>query len=119
MRMVAQHKVKGNTIIEVLVALAILSFCSALATIIYLNVQKSSLPFFKIKAVELAEYYMMDALNKRDLSEAGFSNEEFTIKRSVDQSTDLSDCVTLRVIVFDVNKKKIHELETVVLKDNR
>ena len=109
-----EHKLKGNTIIEVLIALAILSFCSSLAVIIYSNLQKSSLPFFKVKAVELAEFYIKDALDKRTFTEETFKAEEFTVKKLVNTNELFSDCYTIRILVFDGTKKKIHELETSV-----
>jgi hypothetical protein len=105
---------KGSTIIEVLIALAILSFCTSLAVIIYLNIQKSSLPFFKIKAQELATYYMDDALKNKTFVEETFKEEEFSVNKSVNLNEQFRDCYTLRVIVFDNAKKKIFELESVV-----
>jgi len=101
---------------EVLIAMAILSFCSALAVIIYLNIQKSSLPFFKVKAVELAETYMKESFDKKEFADATFSAEEFTVKRHVFTSSDFPDCYLIRVIVFDGTKKKIHELEQLIYK---
>ncbi|MDX2172822.1 MAG: type II secretion system protein [Bacteroidota bacterium] len=107
---------KGNTIIEVLIALAIISFCASLAVIIYLNIQKSSLPFFKIKAEELAVYYAEDALKNKTFTEETFKAEEFSIKKTVEMHPQFQDCYIVRVIVFDGNKKKLHELETAVFR---
>jgi hypothetical protein len=109
-----KHKLKGNSIVEVLIALAILSFCSSLAMIIYSNLQKSSLPFFKVKAVELAEFYMKDALDKKTFTEETFKAEEFTVKKLIKPNELYGDCYIIRILVFDVTKKKIHELETSV-----
>ena len=107
---------KGNTIIEVLIALAILSFCASLAVIIYLNIQKSSLPFFKIKAEELASYYIEDALKNKTFTEETFKAEEFSVKKTIEMHPQFQDCYIIRILVFDGNKKKLHELETLVLR---
>jgi Tfp pilus assembly protein PilE len=109
---------KGSTIIEVLIALAILSFCTSLAVIIYLNIQKSSLPFFKIKAQELATFYMDDALKNKTVVNETFKQEEFSVNKSVVINEQFRDCYTLRVIVFDNAKKKLFELESVVYNQN-
>lgn len=109
--------VKGNTIIEVLIALAITAFCSGLAVIIYLNIQKSSLPFFKIKAVELAEFHMKETLQKRTFTEETYKDEEFTVKKTISSNELFNDCYVIRMVVFDVTKKKIFELETTVYRD--
>jgi hypothetical protein len=104
--------IKGNTIVEVLIALAITSFCIALAAVIYLNLQKSSLPFFKIKAQELAQEYLKETIENQYFFNDSRKAEEFTIKRIVSNREDFSDCYLLRILVFDNEKKKICELES-------
>lgn len=94
--------------------MAILTFCSALAVIIYLNIQKSTLPFFKIKAVELAEFYMKKAMNEKGFDDRIFQAEEFTVKRSATISKEYPDCYEIRMIVFDCSKKKVHEIEQLI-----
>jgi hypothetical protein len=108
--------VKGSSIVEVLIALAITSFCASLAVVIYLNIQKSSLPFFKVKAIELAEFYMKETLDKSTFFEESYNAEEFTVKKTIIGSAIFPDCYQLRIIVFDASRKKIHELETTVFK---
>jgi prepilin-type N-terminal cleavage/methylation domain-containing protein len=116
MKTIGRNTLKGNTIIEVMIAMAILSFCSVLAVVIYLNIQKSTLPFFKLKAVELAEFYLNRTINENKLNEETYTVEEFTVKTTANRSADYIDCFTIRVLVFDVNKKKIHELDQLVFK---
>ena len=100
--------------VEVLIALAITSFCASLAAIIYLNIQRSSLPFFKVKAVELAEFYMKETLDKKIFFDESYVAEEFTVKKIIGSSDIFPDCPLVRIIVFDVTKKKIFELESLV-----
>lgn len=104
-------KLRGNTILEVLIALAVTSFCVGLACIIYLNIQKSSLPFFKIKAIELGELCLDETIRRRTFFEETATNEEFTIKKTVSPHEIFSDCYVVRVIIFDGSRKKIHETE--------
>ncbi|WP_317897805.1 type IV pilus modification PilV family protein [Aurantibacillus circumpalustris] len=106
--------VKGSSMVEVLIAFAITSFCVSLAFIIYLNIQKSSLPFFKIKAVELAEQFMHETLEKNTFFEESYTAEEFTAKKTIIGTSSYPDCSLVRIIVFDSFKKKIYELETLV-----
>lgn len=108
----------GNTIIEVLVAMSIMTCCSALAVVIYLNIQKSSLSFFKIKATEIAETYLRETIRSGDFSEGTARVEEFTLKRTVYPAERFPDCLVTRIIVFDVNKKKVLELESVNYRGN-
>lgn len=108
---------KGNTIIEVLIALAITAFCSGLAVIIYLNIQKSSLPFFKIKAVELAEFHIKETIQNKVFIDEVYKDEEFTVKKTIVPHQLFNDCYAIRIIVFDGNKKKLFELERTVYRD--
>ncbi|PBQ30235.1 hypothetical protein CNR22_00160 [Sphingobacteriaceae bacterium] len=114
MKVSLAHKVKGSSIVEVLIALAITSFCASLAIIIYLNIQKSSLPFFKVKAVELANFYMKETQIKQSFTDESFSAEEFTVKKTITTSEMFPDCSLVRIIVYDGTKKKIMELENVI-----
>ncbi len=101
---------KGSTLPEVLVALAITSFCATLAVVIYINIQKSTLPFIRIKASELAEKYMNEALAARDYFDNAYSEEEYRIKKTVVKNPAFYDCVDVKISVYDANQKKITEL---------
>lgn len=103
-------KYKGSTLPEVLVALAITSFCSTLAVVIYINIQKSTLPFIRIKANELAQKYLQEALDKKDYFDHAYTEEEYTVKKTVTRNTVFYDCMDLHVQVYDANHKKITEL---------
>lgn len=103
---------------EVLVALAITSFCASLAVVIYLNIQKSSLPFFKLKAAEVAQLYMDRALKERTFYEETYKAEEFTVKKFVSRSELFADCYLVRLVVFDGAKKKLFELEALADENN-
>ncbi len=107
-------KIKGNTMMEVLIALVIMSFSIALATNIYMNIQKSNKSFFKLKVIELSETALQKYSQHITANEETFKVEEFTIKKIVSSHQLLNDCLVLRVIVFDNQLKKIHEQETVV-----
>lgn len=114
MKSLYQHTLKGNTIIEVLIALAILSFISALSVVIYLNIQKSSTPFFKMKALELAENYISQTIEKKDFSDSAIEVDEFELKRKISSISNLPDCILLRVLVYTNSKKKIFEIEQII-----
>ena len=86
MRKVALNKNKkcnGSTLAEVIVALALTSFCATLGVLIYINIQKSTLPFIKIKASELANKHLTDAIRKKDFFDNETIEEEYVIKITV------------------------------------
>jgi hypothetical protein len=102
---------------EVLIAMVIISVCSSLAMVMYLNIQRSSRSFFKMKAVELCEFYMKETMDKKSYFEETWQAEEFTVKKAITAHEVFSDCAVIRIIVFDGVKKKIGELETVVMQN--
>lgn len=106
-------KVKGATVVEVLIAMAILAFCSGLATLIFLNIQKSTQPFIKLKAVELTERMMNETEKKRGFNSKEMDANEFLLSRSVETMSDYPDCKVVRVIIFNRDKRKLFELERV------
>lgn len=106
-----KSKLKGNTIIEVLIALAIISVCMTLASLIYLNIQKSSLPFVKLKGIELAEKYMNDCVANKSYHDETFNNDAFVIKKFVSRHEVYADCMVVRLLVFDRSQKLVYETQ--------
>jgi prepilin-type N-terminal cleavage/methylation domain-containing protein len=110
--MALNKKHKGSTLVEVLVALAITSFCATLAVIIYLNIQQSTLPFTRIKASELADKYLNEAISKKDYFDNQYTEEEYIIKKVIVRNTVYTDCRDLTISVFDINNKRLAWLQT-------
>jgi hypothetical protein len=107
------RKYKGSTLAEVMVALALTSFCATLGVMIYINIQKSTLPFIKIKASELANKYLTQAIQKKDFFDNETKEEEYVIKKTVVRNEVYNGCRNLTITVYDVNKKKLAQLQTV------
>ncbi|MDP1803213.1 MAG: hypothetical protein Q8L81_17760 [Bacteroidota bacterium] len=112
-----EKKYKASTLPEVMIALAITSFCTTLAVIIYLNIQQSTLPFIKMKSNELAVKYLNETVIKKDFIDNSYSEEEFTIKKVIVRNTAFSDCVDITITVFNINKKKLSQLQTTLYAD--
>lgn len=115
MRKLYEKRLKGSSLPEVLVALAIMTVATTLATVIYLHIQKSSLCFFRLKAVEMAEEELKESERTRNYSTDTKTMERFTIKKTLSVNEVFPDCYTLRIVVFDPDKTKICDLSTVVL----
>jgi hypothetical protein len=107
-----RKKYKGNTLPEVLIALSITSFCTTLAVMIYLNIQKSTMPFIRIKSNDIANKYLAATLDKNDYLDNTYTEEEYSIKKSIKRSDKYQDCLIIKIEVFDINKKKITEVQS-------
>lgn len=110
----SRQRMRGSSIMEVLIALAIISFCLTLMVVIFLNMQKSSVPFLKLKANEIAATALRETLQSRTFSDDEFKREEFSVKKTVSVHSQLNDCMVIRILVFDTEKKRIAETSQVV-----
>lgn len=104
-------KMKGSTLPEVLIALVLMTFCTSLAVLIYLNVQQNTMPFSKMKADELAKKYLIIPSASGSIAPDEFEESGFRIKRMVDKSTDFVGCTVIKVVVYNSLNKKLSELE--------
>lgn len=112
--MVLKKTYKGNTLPEVLIAIVIISFTSALGVSIYINIQENTQPFLKLKANELATHYMFESEQTHDYFDKSFKEEEFTIKKSVSHSDIYPDCLILKISVSNKTEKKICEIQKLI-----
>lgn len=112
--MVLKKKYKGNTLPEVLIAIVIISFTSALGITIYINIQENSQPFKHIKANELADKYLLESLQKQDYFDNSYKEEEFTVKKTMSRADKYPDCVVLKITVSSTGDKKLAEIQKLI-----
>src|SRR4051812_7648894 len=108
-----RKKYKGNTLPEVLIALSITAFCSTLAIMIYLNIQKSTMPFIRIKSNDLANKYLSETIAKNDYLDNTYTEEEYSIQKIIKRNDKYPDCMIIKIDVFDINKKKLNEIQSI------
>jgi hypothetical protein len=113
LQMVLRKKYKGNTLPDVLIALSITAFCTTLAVMIYLNIQKSTMPFIRIKSNDIANKYLTEATTKKDYFDNVYTKEEYSIKKSIKRSDKYPDCMIIKIEVYDVFRKKLNEVQSI------
>jgi len=106
-------KLKGSTLPEVLVAMVILTFCTTMAVMIYMNVQQSTMPFARVKAAGMAEMFMRKALEENLIGDEEFKEEGYTIKRRVLRSETYTGASVIKITVYNSLNKKLSELEVI------
>jgi prepilin-type N-terminal cleavage/methylation domain-containing protein len=112
--MVLNKKYKGNTLPEVLIAIVIISFTSALGITIYINIQENTQPFLKLKANEIANHYLIESEQTHDYFDKSFKEEEFTVKKTITTSDKYPDCVLVKISVSSKPEKKICEIQKLI-----
>lgn len=108
------RKLKGNTLPEILIAIAIISFTSALGFLIYSNIQQNTQPFQNIKAHDLAAKYLNEAKEKKDFFDNNYKEEDFIVKKMILRSEAYPDCIILKISVSKNNEKKKTELQQLI-----
>lgn len=114
MKSILRYKVNGSSLVEVLIALVILSFTSMLAVIIYNNIQSSNKTFFKLKAVEIAESEMNSSIDKKLLIDETKELNGYLLNKKIVRHSSFLDCVILTINVFDGNKNRLFQLNRIV-----
>lgn len=112
--MVLKKQCKGNTLPEVLIAIVIITFASAIGATIYLNIQQNTQPFIKLKANELANKYLLQSQQTNDLFDKTTKEEEFTIKKTITRVENYPDCVQINIVVSSKQEKKLCELHQLI-----
>jgi prepilin-type N-terminal cleavage/methylation domain-containing protein len=112
--MVLRKTYKGNTLPEVLIAIVIISFTSAMGITIYLNIQQNTQPFHSIKANELALKYLNETQKKQDYFDATYKEDEFTIHKTMQRSDNFPDCIVLKINVSKATEKKSVQLQQLI-----
>ncbi len=115
--MVLKQKYKGNTLPEVLIAIVIISFTSAVGITIYINIQQNTQPFLKLKASSIANKYLLDAEGKRDYIDQTYTENEFSVKKTIAHSDIYPDCIFVKITVLSKEEKKICELQKLIHAD--
>lgn len=109
-----QQKIKGSTLPEILIAIAIISFTSVMGLTIYLNIQQNTQPFKHAKANELAQIYLTKSLKEHMYLDDTYKEEEFTIKQKWERCAEYPDCSMVSISVWTKQDKKLCELKQLV-----
>lgn len=105
---------KGSSIIEVIVAFAIISLTFTLFSVIQNNLQSKNSAFSILKAHHLVNSEISKLRDERPIQESfEIRTNNFIVKRVVIQHPLISDCNVLRWIVLDNKMKIVYSAETV------
>lgn len=115
--MVLTKKYKGNTLIEVLIAIVIMSFTSAFGVSIYINIQENSMPFLKLKASDIANYCLKETEKANNYFDKSFNEEGFSLKKTITHSDVYPDCIILKISVSNNKEKKLCEIQKLIHAD--
>jgi len=103
-------KYPGNTLVEMMTALAITSFATTLGLVIYLNIQESTRPFFKLKASTMAGKCLEETIKDRSYFDQEFEEDGLKVKKKVIRNVVYADCNDLSIKITDNEGKALLEV---------
>jgi prepilin-type N-terminal cleavage/methylation domain-containing protein len=110
-----RDKVKGSTLIEVLVAMIILVICLGIATIIILNISKSGNTSLKLFAEQYAEQLIEQSKINCDYRNVTIETEGIIIEKQVKSYKNLDGIAELTITVFDTGMKQLVQKKELVI----
>lgn len=116
-KMVINIKCRGNTLPEILIAIVIITFTSALGLVIFLNIQKNTQPFIKLKANELALSYLKKTCSGHEFFDDISREGDFVIKRTILPAYQYPPGILISIQVSGAQEKKIIEIHKMVYDD--
>lgn len=93
-----------------MMALALLTFCTTLAVMIYLNIQQNTQPFARLKAQQLAESHMRKLLTNTSVSDYE-KTEDGLIIRCLSGEVNTFGQRVIKVKVFNSGNKLLSEIK--------
>jgi hypothetical protein len=100
-------RLKGTTIIEVLVSMSIILVCSSLATLIYLNILKSQNSSEKLRAfMQLKKAQEITIAESRYINE-DWQESEFLLKKECKPYSSSKNLIHLKISVMNKDEKEI------------
>ena len=108
-----KRKIKGSSVVEVMVAMVIVTLVFSISSMIYLNIQKTVPTLTVLKTIEVSKQYLAETLNKKLFFDESITVEDFEITRTISRDEIYRDCLVIRVTARQ-NSKPITSITTTV-----
>lgn len=103
-------KLFASSLIEVLVALSILSICSTLLMLTLIRIQRANPSQLKLKAIELATQQLNESYKNRNTSETSVVIENLIVNQTTVTDSYFADCDNIFISVYTIDRDKLVEL---------
>ncbi len=110
-------KIKGFTLIEVLVSLTLIMLSFGIGLMIYINVIKSDHNYLKLEALAAIKQVSNETKIKKQFIDEEYSFENVDINKTITKYNGSQNLYIISIEAFDKNGKKINELKEMVISD--
>jgi len=108
------RKIKGSTLIEVIVAMVITMTIMGIAFRVLENLNRTSNTRLKVNAMLKAEQVIETAVEEHELIDQTYDEQYMLIYKTVERYHNQEGICVIRVEVFDRDQKKICEKKQIV-----
>ena len=63
------------------------------------------------KSNDIAIKYLSETIDKQDYLDNNYTQEEYSIKKTIKRSEKYKDCLIIKIEVYDIYKKKLSEVQ--------
>ncbi|MGZ3919072.1 MAG: hypothetical protein ACXVNM_01210 [Bacteroidia bacterium] len=110
-------KLSGNTLVETLIAMVIILFCTAMGASIYMNVLSGQNSVEKMKATGIAKECISSSVSEKKFLDESFIIDELKIEKSCASYKGNKDLIDIKVVVKNNEDKVILNIEQVLLNE--
>jgi len=108
------RKIKGSTILEVIIAMVVIVVVFGIAMMIYSNVLRLSLSAKKLRAKAVLEDVLLKAAAGENQT---LTIGEFRIEQEIQSYNGNNNLLSVHLTAYDANQLKIAELRQVMIKN--
>ena len=109
-----RHRVKGSTILEVIISMIIIIVVFGIAMMIFINVNRLSLSIKKLKAQAILQHTLLQAEQANDHTDQTITVDDLTIKQEITPFENESGLSVITLTAFDPNHEQVARLKKVI-----
>jgi Tfp pilus assembly protein PilE len=114
-KLTIQKRVKGSTLLEVVVSMVIIILVFGIAMMIYANITRSALSAKKIRAQAIMQQALLHLEESDQKGNANFKVGDITIQQIVNSYKDDPDLTEVSLTVYDDNHTEILETHQIII----
>jgi Tfp pilus assembly protein PilV len=111
-----KSRVKGSSILEVVIAMVVIVAIFGIALMIFSNVMRSSLTVKKIRAQAIAQQLLLTTEAQRSFTDTAFLSGDLQIERRSGSYTQNTDLAEIRVTALDSNKDTLVSAAKIIIR---
>ncbi len=111
-------KIKGSTIVEVVISMVVIVTVFGIAMMILSNVLRFSLSAKKLRAQAILWEVMLKTEQTKDNTAQTFTIDDFRVEQEAKTYNDNANLIEIHLVAYDRNQQKVSELQKIIVNTN-